>query len=168
MIVMDKSSLTGFLGEDGRRLLIDALKLQGIVRDEKLAGRFAKYVKVEEVPSGTVVITKGTLGHELIFILSGEFLVSVGDQIIARRTAGDHVGEMAVVDPEAVRSATVTAARDSIVARISEPEFSAIANHFPSVWRRVAQQLAERLRNAISLRVNGSAESTAGKHRRSA
>ena len=157
MIVLDKSSLSGFLRPDGRQRLIDALQAQGIIRDKNLARQFAKCVKVEQVAAGTVVITRGTAEHELIFILSGEFLVSVGDQVVARRKTGDHVGEMTVVDPEAVRSATVTAGCDSIVARISEPEFSAIANRFPYVWRRMAQQLAARLRNTISTRPgNGS------------
>lgn len=166
---MDKSSLNGFLGPDGRQRLIDALTAQSIIRDENLAGRFAKSVKVEEIPAGTTVITKGTVGHELIFILSGEFVVSIGDEVIARRPAGDYVGEMTVVDPNAVRSATVTAGCNSIVARISEPDFSAIANQFPDVWRRVAQQLAQRLRSAIAMRVgDGNPESLPRKHQRSA
>jgi CRP/FNR family transcriptional regulator, cyclic AMP receptor protein len=148
MIVMDKSLLSGLLGPDGRQLLIDALKAQGIVGDENLARQLAKCVKVEEVPSGTVIITRGTSAHELIFILSGEFLVSVGDQVIARRMGGDHVGEMAVVDPEATRSATVTACSDAIVARISEPDFSAVADRFPQLWRRIAKELADRIRRA--------------------
>jgi len=44
------------------------------------------------------------------------------------------------------RSATVTAASDSLIARISEPEFSAIADRFPGLWRRLAAELARRLR----------------------
>ena len=144
--VKDKSSLNGFFGSDRRQHLISALKSQGIIQNEKLAKEFARRVRLEEVPSHTTIMTKGSSDHDLIFILSGEFLVTVGGQTIARRMAGDHVGEMTVIDPKTVRSATVIAARDSVIARISEPKFSSIADRFPLVWRRIAQKLAERLR----------------------
>jgi CRP-like cAMP-binding protein len=55
---------------------------------------------------------------------------------------------MAVVDPDVVRSANVTSGCDAVIARISEPEFSALADRFPNLWRRVAQELAERFRPA--------------------
>ena len=44
------------------------------------------------------------------------------------------------------RSATVTAVSDSIVARIAESDFSALADRFPQLWRRIALELAGRLR----------------------
>jgi CRP/FNR family transcriptional regulator, cyclic AMP receptor protein len=84
-----------------------------------------------------VVIIRGSSEHDLLFILSGEFVVRTGSRVIAHRTAGDQVGEMAIVDARAVRSATVTAVRDSIVARITEPRFSAVADRFPRLWRRI-------------------------------
>jgi CRP-like cAMP-binding protein len=56
------------------------------------------------------------------------------------------VGEMAVVDPDARRSASVSAVADSVVARITELEFSALADRFPRLWRRIALELASRLR----------------------
>ena len=37
-------------------------------------------------------------------------------------------------------------ALDSVVARIAEPDFSAIADRYPRVWRRIALELASRLR----------------------
>jgi len=54
---------------------------------------------------------------------------------------------MAVVDPNARRSASAIAAMDSVVARISEAEFSALADRFPRLWRRIAMELASRLRD---------------------
>jgi CRP/FNR family transcriptional regulator, cyclic AMP receptor protein len=75
--------------------------------------------------------------------------------VVSRRTAGEHVGEMAVVDGEAPRSATVTSGSEAVIARISEPEFSAIADRFPSLWRRIAQELGGRLRRVTRMRRNG-------------
>lgn len=66
---------------------------------------------------------------------------------MARRKAGEQVGEMAVVDPHMPRSASVTATCDSVVARISKADFSAVAERFPRLWRRIALELATLLRN---------------------
>ena len=133
----------------GRTPLVECIKAQSLVRgEEELAQMLADLVRVEEVPFGTAVIVQGSSDHDLIFILAGDFFVVVGRQVIARRTAGNHVGEMALVDPDAPRSATVTSGSDAVIARISEPEFSALADRFPSLWRRLAQDLAARLRRA--------------------
>jgi CRP/FNR family cyclic AMP-dependent transcriptional regulator len=141
--------LTKLRSAQGKTHLVECLRAQSLVRgEEEVAQALAAQVRVEKVPFGTSVITQGSSDHDLIFILSGDFFVTVGRQVISRRTAGHHIGEMALVDPDAPRSATVTSGSDAAVARISEPEFSALANRFPSLWRRLAQELAERLRRA--------------------
>ena len=126
--------------------LVEALKAQGLIRETDIASEFAKFVRVERVRRGRHVIEKGSADNDLIFILSGEFQVSIGKEEVARCAPGEHVGEMAMVDPGVERSATVSAASDSLIARISEPEFTAIAEQFPRLWRRLAAELASRLR----------------------
>jgi CRP/FNR family transcriptional regulator, cyclic AMP receptor protein len=136
-------------GPQGRPPLVECMKAQSLVRgEEELAQRLADLVRVEEVPFGAAVIVQGSSDHDLIFILGGDFFVKVGRQVITRRAAGQYVGEMALVDRDAARSATVTSGSDAVIARISEPEFSALADRFPSLWRRLAQELASRLRRA--------------------
>src|SRR6516164_6155470 len=142
--------LSKFQGSQGKRHVIDSLRAQRLVREEDVAQVLANRVRLEEVPYGTTIITQGSSDHDLFFILAGVFFITVGRQVVSRRTAGEHVGEMAVVDSEAPRSATVTSGSDAVIARISEPEFSAIANQFPRLWRRLAQELAERLRRATN------------------
>ena len=138
-------------GPQGRTRLVECVKAQSLVRgEEELAQAFAKVVRVEEVPFGTAVIAQGLSDHDLIFILAGDFFVMLGRQVITRRRAGHYVGEMAMVDPDAPRSATVTSGSDAVIARISEPEFSALAIQFPRLWRRLAQDLAARLRRATN------------------
>jgi len=136
-------------GPLGRSHLVECLKAQPLVQgEEQLAQVLAAKVKIEEVPYGTPVITQGSSDHDLVFVLAGDFFVTVGRQVISRRTAPHHIGEMALVDPDAPRSATVTSGSDAVIARISEPEFSALADRFPRLWRRLAQELAARLRRA--------------------
>ncbi|MGA7873037.1 MAG: cyclic nucleotide-binding domain-containing protein [Candidatus Binatus sp.] len=118
-----------------------------MVRDKDLAAAVAPRVQLEEVPAGTKLIEQGASDTDLFLILKGAFSVAIDRRIVARRKAGEHVGEMAVVDPRTPRSASVTATSDSVVARISESDFSALADRYPQLWRRIALELASRLRN---------------------
>lgn len=144
---MGKSLLKQFQGLDGRRHLIDALIAQPLVRDKDLAALVARRLKLEEVPAGTNLIRQGASDTDLFLILDGAFSVAIDGRIAARKKAGEHVGEMSVVDPGKHRSASVIATSDSIVARIAEPDFSALADRYPRLWRRIALELASRLRN---------------------
>jgi CRP/FNR family transcriptional regulator, cyclic AMP receptor protein len=137
-----------YLGYAGRRRLIDALVGQPLVRDQDLAAAVALYMKLEEVPAGATLIWQGASDTDLFLILDGALSVSIDGRIAARKEAGEHVGEMAVIDPGTPRSASVIATCDSIVGRIAESDFSALADRYPRLWRRIALELASRLRNS--------------------
>jgi CRP-like cAMP-binding protein len=92
-------------GTQGRQRLVDCLRVQSLVREEDVAQELAKCVRLEEVAYGTAIITEGSSDRDLVFILAGDFFVTKRRQVISRRTAGDHVGEMCVVDTDAPRSA---------------------------------------------------------------
>ena len=130
------------------RWLIEALMAQSLIRERELAAIFARHVVVEEIPVGAPIIAQNRSDTDLFLILSGEFSLVIDGRVVARNVAGEHVGEMAVVDPHAPRTASVIATSNSTIARISEPEFSALADRFPRLWRRIAAGLASRLRNA--------------------
>ena len=138
--------LNAFQGGDGRRRVVEALRSQALIRDEDLAQEIAIRVKVEEVPSGWTLISEGASDSDLFFILSGEFSIVIDGRVVAQKSAGEQVGEMVVVDPIRSRCASVIAASESVVARISESDFSALADKFPRLWRRIAMELANRLR----------------------
>lgn len=53
---------------------------------------------------------------------------------------------MAAIDPSARRSADVVAIEQTVLAKISEPAFSKLASEYPDLWRRLALEIAERLR----------------------
>jgi CRP/FNR family cyclic AMP-dependent transcriptional regulator len=135
------------LGGYGRQRLIDALRSQAMIHDEDIAIALARRVKVEEVGPGTILIRQGASDTDLYFILSGEFSIMVNGRVVAQKTAGEQVGEMAVVDPIRCRFASVIAESDSTVAKISESDFTAVADKYPRLWRRIAMELANRLRN---------------------
>ena len=147
---MRESVLKSFQGSEGRLRLINVLTSQPLVRDTELATVVEPYLKLEEIFAGTNLIKEGASDTDLFLILSGEFSVAINGRVVARKKAGEHVGEMAVVDPLTPRSASVTAISDSVVTKISEPDFAALADRYPRLWRRIALELASRLRDGNS------------------
>ena len=144
---MERSSLRQFEGSEGRLHLIRALTLQPLIHEQNLAIAVARQLKLAAVPAGANLIQQGASDSDLFLILEGAFSIASDGRVVAQVKAGQHVGEMSVVDPHTPRSATVTATSDSIVARITESDFSALADRFPQLWRRIALELAGRLRN---------------------
>lgn len=136
-----------FRGALNRNRLIEAIKRQVIVRDdEALANRLCADLELLEFDEGAHVITQGDSDDDLYLIFSGRVAVTVNGRELAVRGVGDHVGEMALIDPSANRSASVVALEKIVVGKIPEPAFSRIAESFPRLWRLVAFYLGERLR----------------------
>jgi CRP-like cAMP-binding protein len=53
---------------------------------------------------------------------------------------------MALVDPLATRSATIAAVENTVALRVPEYRFTEIAATYPDLWRRIAVEIAKRLR----------------------
>jgi len=136
-----------FAGGATARPLLEGLLDQDIVRgDNALAAELAKVAKLTQHPPGTRVIQQGHPDNDIFFILIGEVSIVINGQEIARRQARQHVGEMALLDHGAQRSATVVARDTVVLAAVSEDEFSRIAANYPNLWRRIAAELGNRLR----------------------
>ena len=138
--------ISRFTGEQGRQLLLEKLCEQKIVAgDQNLANRILELSEPVGVPAGDSVIEQGAATNDLYLVVAGSFDVVVNGRRIARRYAGDHVGEMAAVQPILRRSATVTATEDSVVVKLTEVQLSELSQAFPVIWRVVASELARRL-----------------------
>jgi CRP-like cAMP-binding protein len=128
-----------FQGKGGRRLLVEAMKSQQLVaRKRPLASALADHVALAELDPGAVLIEEGAADNDLYFVLAGRVAVLVGGIEVGTREAGQHVGEVALLDPTAPRSATVVAQEQTVVAKISERDFKAVAATAPMVWRALA------------------------------
>ena len=57
---------------------------------------------------------------------------------------------MTTIDPSARRSVTVRANETTVLARLSEPDFSDVARAYPSIWRYLAREMADRLRQRVA------------------
>ncbi len=162
--------LQRFSGTEGRRFAIEALATQRILSgDHRLAEEFCDLSEIESHEPGSVIMAEGDPSNEVCFLLSGSTSVVVHGRVIARRDAGQHVGEMALLDPGQPRSATVSANDEVVLVRTPAATFIDLADCHPSVWRNVARSLAGRLgqrnrlvassRNAPALFVACSTES---------
>jgi CRP-like cAMP-binding protein len=100
------------------------------------------------VAAGDPIVGEGTGGVAFFFILDGETSVSVAGEEVATLKRGDYVGELALLDPEGPRSATVTAKTDVVLAAMSAWQFRPFVLAHPEVAWMLLQRLARRLREA--------------------
>lgn len=139
-----------FQGPDNRNTLVAAIQRQQIVPPqknvaEKLAD-VAELMQFELTPPANVLITQNGPENDMFLILAGRVSISVNGRELAIRQAGQHVGEMSMIDASAPRSATVTAIERTVVAKIKERDFTPIADKYPALWRHLALELGNRLR----------------------
>jgi predicted nucleotide-binding protein len=136
-----------FSGKAGRHNLLEALRSQVLVSNEvDVAKALANAGQLAQFAKGGTLISQGDQDNDIIFILHGEVSIRVNGREVAIRTAGSHIGEMALVDSLAKRSATALAVEPTTVLRVPEYRFTRIARKYPDLWRRIAVEIAKRLR----------------------
>src|SRR5690606_36867450 len=119
-----------FSGTEGSRRVIELLRRQKIVQNSEMIARelasVARILEFEDVreKDGFRFIKEGDNDYSIFFILAGEVSIERNGQIFATRKAGNTVGEMATIDPSARRSASVIANEKTVLAEVSEPDFS--------------------------------------------
>lgn len=114
--------------------------------NERIALGLAEAGRSVEFNDGDLLMIEGGTDHDVYFIIDGTVDILVGGNVVASRSAGTHVGEMALIDPRAKRSASVVAKGPVSTWVVDEPSFSAVAERVPMLWRRLAVEMAERLR----------------------
>ena len=147
--------LDRFEGDRGRGPRIEAIAKQRITSgNHALAEELADLIELRAVAAGTTLIEQANEDNDLFLIFEGEFHVLVDGAVVARRGAGDHVGEVAAIQPELKRTATVVAKSDAVVGKLTEAILLDIGDRYPIVYKVIARQPAGRLlqRNKPGLR----------------
>ncbi len=125
-------SIKVFAGRTGKRRLLEAVKSQTLVSGSlQIAREAIRSSVIEEYQRGDCLMRQGEPENDIFLLVSGEVSVLVNRREVALRNAGTHVGEMALVDPLAKRSATVVAREHTIALRVPEYRFSMIAAKYP-------------------------------------
>jgi predicted nucleotide-binding protein len=142
-----ESMLSRFQGDRGRSRLIEFLSTQVPIlgNDHDIATQVADLSSLRELSPGDILIRQDATDTDLFLVVSGCFKVFVNGREIGARPAGQHLGEMAIIDPASRRTATVIATAPSVVVRLDGDDFLKIANEHPSVWRAMALALCQRL-----------------------
>lgn len=136
-----------FEGQEGRSALIDALRGQSaLLGDVGLVQAVCDKAEILGFEPGESIIEEAAATNDVYFILSGIVSIKVNGREVAVRTSGQHVGEMAALDPGQRRSASAVAEDGVVVAHLDAVTLNSIAESFPQLWRNIARQLAERLR----------------------
>jgi CRP/FNR family cyclic AMP-dependent transcriptional regulator len=134
-----------FEADDGV-LLISALARHFDGGGIEVAKAISKAGDLIELSVGDVLISEASEDNDIYFIISGTVSVVVKGQQIRTLRPGDHVGEMAAIEPSLPRSASVIADSTLVAVKMTEGAFATIANTFPSIiWKSIAQELARRL-----------------------
>lgn len=138
--------------EHGQRRLVDALSKQLLLQnDSSVINQLASSGTLVSYQEKDILIQEGESDTDVFFLLTGEVIVTFSGVELARRFAGNHVGEMALIDPSANRSATVTAAKETVALKVDETSFTVLAEQNSLLWRGLALELASRLRGRNKL-----------------
>ena len=114
--------------------------------------RVAAIATEHHLLDGEVIFEQDEPGDEMYVVVSGEVRVLVrngdqGEKEVARRKAGETVGEMSVISGS-VRSATLAAAGDVHLLCLDQKSFEGLLRERPEVSLAVMRMLCERLQQA--------------------
>lgn len=131
---------------ENERLRLETLAEQKTIRGNlELAASLDAVGKLVSIALGESFITQGDETKDIFFLLSGSCEVVINGRVVAKRGPGDHVGEMAVIQPTQRRSATCTASESIVALKVNGTDFDPIANEYPSIYQPIAKELARRL-----------------------
>jgi CRP-like cAMP-binding protein len=103
-----------------------------------------------EFLAGTEIITEGREGSHMYVVMQGEVTITLKNKVLATASSGEIVGEMALINSE-LRSATVTAKTDCVLALIDQGSFESLLRHVPEFTLHVMNVLASRLETAYEM-----------------
>lgn len=101
-------------------------------------------------PKGSVIIEEGREGSLMYVVIQGELEITLKDKLLAVAGPGEIVGEMALINSD-IRSASVTARTDCVLASIDQVSFNSLLQHVPDFSMHVMKVLASRLRASFDI-----------------
>ena len=109
----------------------------------------AQYLRKRLITRGEFLVRQGEQADALFIVVSGRFRVEIAGQDgdIAEIGAGSPIGEIAFFTG-AARTASVRAARDSVVLQLGRDEFETLSAKIPALWSSITASLARRLAHA--------------------
>ncbi len=136
-----------FAGPDGPDRIADILRDGRVLRDHHdVATELARLGTVQGLESGGILFHQDAIDNAVFFVLSGAVDIVINGQPVAQRRANDILGELALLEPSPRRSATVVAREPTWLLRLRAEDFLRLVDTHPLVWKGMAREIAERLR----------------------
>lgn len=109
------------------------------------------------VKSGEDLFCQDDPADSVYIVMSGLLRVATrsadgGEHVINQVRSGETVGEMALLTNE-LRSATVYAVRDSVLARIQREDFDRLIEHYPKALKQLARIIIDRLKRRSQVEI---------------
>jgi CRP/FNR family cyclic AMP-dependent transcriptional regulator len=118
--------------------------------DRRELGAVGRQADELDVAAGKVLAREGEFGQEFFVIESGTAEVTRGGEPVATLGPGEFFGEIALLEDDARRTATVTAATPMVLIVLTRASFRALDREHPKLHARVSA--------AIDARRGGDAE----------
>ena len=137
-----------FAGERGKALALEALRDQRtLVGSREAVEELLAAGQIVSFEAGELLTEEGGWENRIHFILAGSVRITIQGFPIQIRRAGQHVGEMEIVDPSQPQSATSTAMERTVALVVEEAAFAAVAARYPEIWRQIAKDLGDQIRS---------------------
>lgn len=140
-----------FEGDAGKRLRVESLLGQKLVAgNRQLAEQMEERIQLRQLKPGELLIEQNASDNDVHLILAGSVDIIANGRRMRSRGPNEHVGEMAAIEPIQRRAASAVAVEETVVATLTEADFSELASRHPEMYRCIARELARRLlqRNA--------------------
>ena len=121
---------------------LSAIEIFDGLNDEKLT-QCASLFQATDVLMGERLTKEDDFGYSLVLILHGSVAVKVGDEVVNELSAGDHFGEVALLEHKR-RTATVVARETCRVAKLMTWDFDKLLAVDPVIKERLDAAAAAR------------------------
>jgi serine phosphatase RsbU (regulator of sigma subunit) len=113
----------------------------------------AEHLETREVAPGTVIFEEGQTGEHFYVVIYGQVDVikskgTAEERLVASRGAGDFVGELGLVNPDGLRTATVQSRGPASIWVMSRAEFHDLLGRHPGAAAEIVRVLSARLTHA--------------------
>ena len=132
-------------GDLGWERLVRSLQGQKVACGRReIAEALGKKTVLLSYKKGDEVIAEGELGSDIFFILSGTYEVLINGNPVVALSSPAYFGELALVDPESKRTASIVTKDSGWLAVVKEGDFSVIAEEYPTMWHQIANEIINR------------------------
>lgn len=143
---IEKTTMKEKFEGEGAAHLVDAVRrLELIDGSAEIAAEAIKVGALLEFQQNDYIVRQNADDDDVYLLIAGVVSVVVNGNTIAPRRAGQHVGEMAAIEPAQKRSADVVATEPVVALKLSSADFRRICEQHPKMWLYLAKELARRL-----------------------